>query len=261
MLNVTLFGQFNLHLADEPVALSSRPAQTLLAYLLLNREMVHRRERLAGVLWPDSLASSARQSLRNALWHLRRAIGDDYVLADKTSLAFNTAASYSLDVAILEDGPAADDPDALIQVVAVYEGELLPDFYEEWVLLERERLRALFERRIQTLLDGLVAVGRWRDVQTWAEHWIALGHVPEPAYRALMTAYAGLGDLAGMATSYRRCVQVLEDELGVPPSEETQALYQRFLESQQYVQKDPWAERASGGVDGHEYQPLKAAEV
>lgn len=230
MLKVTLFGQFDLRLSDQPVELFSRPAQTLLAYLLLNRETVHSRERLAGLLWPDSLESSARQNLRNALWRLRRAIGDDYLLADKTSLALNTAAPYLLDVAVLEDEPAAHDPDALIRIVSVYKGDLLPDFYEDWVLLERERLRSLFERRVQALLDGLIAAGRWSEVQNWAERWIALGHIPEPAYRALMTAHAALGDLAGMANSYRRCLQALEDELGVRPSRETQELYQRLSE-------------------------------
>ncbi len=230
MLKVALLGQYDLRLEEQPVELASRPAQALLAYLLLNRTVRHQRARLAGLLWPDYLESSARQSLRNALWQLRQAIGEEYLLADKASLAFNTRAPHTLDVAILEDETAVNDLDALIHTVSVYKGELLPGFYEDWVLLERERLQALYERRAQALLAGLGAAGRWREVQTWAERWIALGHAPEPAYRALMMAHAALGDQAGMANSYRRCRQALEDELGVAPSPETEALYRRLAE-------------------------------
>lgn len=238
MLEANLFGQFDLRLDNEPLQLSSRPAQTLLAYLLLNRDVVHARSRLAGLLWPDSDENSARQNLRNALYRLRQAIGDDYLLADRTSVGFNTAAPYRLDVALLEEGAlpeegeAGEGADDLTAAVSVYRGELLPGFYEEWVLLERERLRALFERRMKRLLDSLGIAGRWTDVERWAERWIGMGHVPEPAYRALMKAHAARGDLAGAVASYYRCVEALEEELGVSPSEETQTLYRRLSDGE-----------------------------
>jgi predicted ATPase/DNA-binding SARP family transcriptional activator len=251
MLNIVLFGEFEIRQDGKPVELSSRPAQTLLAYLLLNRETAHRRERLAGILWPDVMESSARQSLRNALWHLRRAIGEAYLLADKTSLAFNTAAPYTLDVAVLEREPIPEDLDDLIQVLSLYKGDLLPGFYEDWILLERERLRAVFERRMQSLLESLAEANRWPDLLVWAERWIAMGHVPEPAFRALMTAHAGLGDLARVATSYRRCVQALEDELGVPPSTETQDLYQRLSRGETACVEPAGPVRRKSSPGGH----------
>jgi serine/threonine protein kinase/type II secretory pathway predicted ATPase ExeA len=228
MLKATLVGQFRIVLDDKPVELTSRPAQTLLAYLLLNRGIVHRREQLAGLLWPDSLESTARKNLRNAVWQLRKAIGERYVLTDKETVAFNADAPYDLDIAALARETGETDAEALIAAVSAYKGELLPGFYEDWVQLERERLRALFERRIQALLDGLAAAARWPEAHAWAEHWIAQGHVPEPAYRALMLACAARGDLAGVATAYRRCVQALKEELDVSPSAETRALYERL---------------------------------
>ncbi len=226
MLKATLLGQFQILLDDKPVELPSRPAQILLAYLLLNRGLLHRREQLAGMLWPDSLESTARKNLRNALWQLRKALGERYLFADKETVAFNADAPQALDIAMLESEAA--DTDALIAAVSAYKGELLPGFYEDWVALERERLRALFERRMQALLDGLAAAERWPEAHTWAEHWIAQGHVPEPAYRALMLACAARGDLAGVATAYRRCVQALKEGLDVSPSTETQTLYERL---------------------------------
>jgi serine/threonine protein kinase/DNA-binding SARP family transcriptional activator/pimeloyl-ACP methyl ester carboxylesterase/predicted ATPase len=232
MLQVTLLGQFDLRLDSQPVDLSSQPAQMLLAYLILNAGLALRREQLAGLLWPDSLDSSARKNLRNAVWLLRKAIGDHYLLSDKSTIAFDTTAPYELDVAVLQERSAAEDLTALVRAVSVYRGDLLPGYYEDWVQLERERLRAVFERRMQALLDELAERGQWGDVQQWAEHWIALGHVPEPAYRALMLSHAAQGDLSRMASAYRRCLKSLQEELAVSPSNETQALYEQLSQGQ-----------------------------
>ncbi|MCB0195618.1 MAG: AAA family ATPase, partial [Anaerolineae bacterium] len=112
------------------------------------------------------------------------------------------------------------------------EERLLPGFYDEWVLLEQERLQALFEDRMQMLLERLLEETRWREAREWAEWWIARGQKPEPAYRALMLAQAGLGDRAGVAAAYQRCVDVLDEEFGVAPSAETHALYQRLTNAE-----------------------------
>jgi predicted ATPase/pimeloyl-ACP methyl ester carboxylesterase/DNA-binding SARP family transcriptional activator/tRNA A-37 threonylcarbamoyl transferase component Bud32 len=239
MLQASFLGQFDVRLDGQPADLSSQPAQTLLAYLLLNAGVAQRREQLAGLLWPDSLESSARKNLRNAIWLVRKAIGDQYLLADKTTIAFDASAPYELDVAILQKQPPDTDLAALIRAVSVYRGDLLPGYYEDWVQLERERLRGVFERRMQVLLDRLTDAGQWSEVQRWAEHWIALGHVPEPAYRALMISYAARGDLSHMASAYRRCVKSLQDELDVSPSTETQTLYQRLSQGEVPVQRQP----------------------
>ena len=107
----------------------------------------------------------------------------------------------------------------------MYRGELLPGFYDEWVLRERERLEAVFERKMSDLLDRLVAERRWPEVLETAERWIAVGHVPEPAYRALMLAHSERGDRARVATVYQRCRQALFEELGATPSEQTRRLF------------------------------------
>lgn len=231
MLQVCLLGQFALQLNGVPVDLNARPAQSLLAFLLLN-PVAHRRERLAGLLWPDSSEANARRNLRQALWQIRRALGgqaDTLLLVDEVTLAFNPDSDYWLDVESianpLEEAATADD---LMRVVAAYGGELLPGFYDEWVLLERDRLQAQFERKLNLLLERLVESRRWTEVLHWGERWIALGYTPEPAYRALMSAHAGLGDQSSVADVYRRCVEALERDLGVEPSAQTSALYERL---------------------------------
>ncbi len=231
MVEIRLLGQFTVQVAGAPVELTARPAQSLLAHLLLN-PVAQRRERLAGLLWPDSSEANARRNLRQALWQIRRALGDQadaLLLVDDVTIAFNTATDYWLDVECvaqpLEEAGTADD---LMRAVTVYTGELLPGFYDEWVQLERERLQAQFERKLMLLLERLVEGQRWADVLHWGERWIALGYTPEPAYRALMMAHAGLGDMASVAESYRRVVEALERDLDVEPSAQTRALYEKL---------------------------------
>jgi DNA-binding SARP family transcriptional activator len=229
MLKVRLLGQFDIQLNDVPVEVTTRSAQSCLAYLLLNAGIAHRRVKLAGLFWPDTSESNARNNLRHALWRIRKAIGHDHLLTDNVSVTLDTASDYWLDATVLEtvvdeDGPA----DELIEIVAVYTGELLPGFYDDWVVLERERLKAIFEQQIKRLLDRLAQERRWDDLLHWGEHWIALGQLPEPAYRALMVAHAELGNRASVAAVYQRCVETLREHLAVEPSQETRALYERL---------------------------------
>jgi DNA-binding SARP family transcriptional activator/tetratricopeptide (TPR) repeat protein len=231
VLEIRLLGQFDVREDGEPVVIASRSAQLLLAYLLLNPDIPHRREQLAGLLWPDYLETSARRNLRTAVWHIRRAIGERYLQADRATVGFVAAAAYTLDVTALEQVPVQADAEALLRAVSAYTGDLLPGFYEDWVQLERERLQGVFERRMQALLDQLAAWANWPDLRTWAEHWIAQGSAPEPAYRALMQAHAGLGNSASVAATYQRCVEALQRELGVEPSAQTRNLYERLIRS------------------------------
>ena len=225
MLEFRLLGQFDLQKANESIEIPSRPAKILLAYLLLTRGTPHPRERLAGMLWPESNESQARKNLRQALWHLRKALGDPYLQVDKRSIAFDLTSDYWLDIALLEDTRDQD----LQAEVSIYKGELLPGFYEDWILLERDRLEAAYERKVHLLLTQLVQEEQWMEVLHWAEQWIAQGKVPEPAYRALMLAHAAQGELPKVETAYRRCVEALQREIGVEPAEETSKLHQRLM--------------------------------
>jgi predicted ATPase/DNA-binding SARP family transcriptional activator len=235
MLEVRLLGRFKLSLDGKPIELPSRPAQSLFAYLILHPGTEHRREKLAGLFWPDSSESNARNNLRQALWRVRKALGDEegvegaFFISDSFTIAFNSSVDYELDAGVLEkDLPERVSIEDLYEIVSLYEGELLPGFYEDWVVLKREHLQANFERKMQRLMERLVGEKRWHDVLEWGERWIALGQVPELAFRALIIAHGGLGDTSSVASVYQRCVDTLEAELGVEPSEETKITYKKL---------------------------------
>jgi DNA-binding SARP family transcriptional activator/energy-coupling factor transporter ATP-binding protein EcfA2 len=229
-------GQFELRLDGAAILLASRPAQSLLAYLALSSGTAHRREKLAGLLWPDADDDNARNSLRHALWRTRKVLEPHqpalpFLVSDDLAISFNAGADYWLDAAVL-----VREPDTLqqqIESVAAYRGELLPGFYDDWVSLERERLEAVFQHKMQRLLARLVEERRWSDVLEWGERWVALGHAPEPGYRALMQAHAELGDRPRVAQAYQRCREALFNELGVEPSVATRRLYARLCRDEE----------------------------
>lgn len=229
MLEVRLLGKFEVSRDGKPISITSRPAQSLFAYLILNAGNSHRREKLAGMLWPDSLEETARDNLRHALWRLRKALeaasSTRFLQADDQSITFKKSPDYRLDASELENVSGSASADELKKVLVSYQGELLPGFYEEWVLLQREHLSSIFEHHMARLLSLLQDEHRWLDVLEWGERWIRLGQKPEPAYQALMRAHAAKGDMSKVAATYERCVQALQP-FGIEPSEQTRSLYE-----------------------------------
>src|SRR5438067_5461411 len=99
MLELRLLGSFDVRLGGAPLLLPSRPAQSLLAYLALSAGSGHRREKLAGLLWPDADDTNARSNLRHALWRIRKVVESDpaaapYLLSDDVAVSFNAGADY-----------------------------------------------------------------------------------------------------------------------------------------------------------------------
>jgi DNA-binding SARP family transcriptional activator len=116
MLEVKLLGQFEVLRDGRRLTIPTRNAQSLLVYLVLNAGKSHRRERLAGLLWPDSSEENARSNLRHELWRLRKALesgGEAPFLVDDLTIPFKPPKEYALDVGVLEraavEGKTADD--------------------------------------------------------------------------------------------------------------------------------------------------------
>jgi DNA-binding SARP family transcriptional activator len=103
MLEVRLLGTFDVRYKKKSISISSRPAQSLFAYLILSAGTSHRREKLAGMLWPDSLVETARDNLRHAVWRVRKALGanssPEFLHADDLTISFRGSFDFRLDTA------------------------------------------------------------------------------------------------------------------------------------------------------------------
>jgi DNA-binding SARP family transcriptional activator len=129
--------------------------------------------------WRTALAGylddNARRNLRQELWRVRKAIGSqqaangEYIQAEEFTVTFNPETDYWLDVAQLDRPVAAEHAlNDLINQLALYQGELLPGFYDDWIVLERERVQALFETKMMQLMEALCREQRWSTVLEWA---------------------------------------------------------------------------------------------
>jgi predicted ATPase/DNA-binding SARP family transcriptional activator len=236
MLKIRLLGRFELRLDERRIAISSRAAQTLFAYLSLHPGTRFRREKLAGLFWAETSDLNSRQYLRQALWRIRRAIAAErssppaILLSEGFSIWFNQEADYWLDTQVLENrDPGWNTLEGLRESVSHYQGEFLPGFSDDWIRIERERLYSVFEQKMERLLAALTSEQRWGEVIEWAEHWLGHATTAEPAYRALMTAYGGIGDRSRIASAYSACVDALQADLAVLPSNETRTLFERLM--------------------------------
>ncbi len=147
-LDVRLFGHLEVALDGERVALATpRKSLQVLAYLLLHRSSAVSREYLAFLLYPDDDEGSARAKLRATLSELAKVLPqpvERYVTIDTDKVAWNPAASVWIDVEAFEQD--AGDPNRLAEAIDLYRGDLLPEVYDEWLDVIRERLRDAYLR-------------------------------------------------------------------------------------------------------------------
>ena len=243
MLKLTLFGSPQASWpGEQAVQFATSKTEVLLYYLALTGK-AHSRHALAGLLWPDATEVSARKNLRDALYGLRRRL-DDYLIADHQILAFNRALPYFLDVekfrATLTSAPEQCTTAELQAAVDLYQGELLAGFaihandsYEEWLRFEREHLRMLAVRAMHLLAARYLDDANWGVGLEITQRLLILDSYDEAAHRQRMRMLAACGQYGAAVAQYEQCRQLLETEVGVSPSRETQALLTRIREGQQ----------------------------
>ena len=275
-LSVYLFGRFAVEPDTRPVsALSGAKVQELFSYLLL-RPRPHPREALTTLLWPDVPAAQAKGYLRKTVWQLQAALGQlglspsaPVLRADNDWLQVSADSGLWLDVAEFErayqraEDLSGEEMDAATahQVEAAvhhYRGDLLEGWYQEWCLFERERLERMYLALLDKLVNYCAAHERYEAGVAYGT--CALRHDParERTHRRLMRLHALAGNRSEVLHQYALCVATLRDELGVTPSERTNALYRHLLRTT--ADEGP-APRAQLPADGQPAPPAADAEV
>lgn len=239
-LHITLLGGFQLTHGDRLVTTVDTPRlESLLAYLMLNRETPQSRHRVAFLFWPDSPEDQALTNLRNLLYRLRHSLpeADRFLHIDRKTLRWRDAAPFVCDVVEFEEAlDRADDADdraaeeqALEQAADLYKGDLLPGLYEDWIAPERQRLSQAFAVALERLTRLLEGRQDYRTAIDYARRLVRHDPLQEPSYRRLMRLQAIIGDRAGALRTYHRCVTTLERELSLEPGRATQELYEQLV--------------------------------
>ncbi|HEU0027532.1 MAG TPA: AAA family ATPase [Ktedonobacterales bacterium] len=247
-LALFVFGAPRIERNGAPVAVDTRKALALLAYLALTGKP-QARDTLAALLWPDYGQTQARATLRRTLSALNKALDAPALDASRETINLNEQSELWTDVGDFlahlaacqphNHAPGEECDDCLRHLTSAearYTDDFLAGFglrdsetFEEWQFFQREDLK----RRLNGALERLVAAhtrrGAYEEAIHHARRWLALDRLHEPAHRALMESYALSSQYAAALHQYRECVQTLDSELGVPPLEATTQLYEAIL--------------------------------
>jgi DNA-binding SARP family transcriptional activator len=248
-LRVRFFGHFEMLCDGEPMPLGRNgKALTILKYLLANRARPVSQDHLMGWLWPDSNLKKARWSLNSAVHGLRKVLGScpsssdvNYVLLEEGYYRLcpdvrvwtdvdEFDAHYEEGRRLQRFGKTEEAASEYERAIHLYRGDyLVEDLYEDWTMVERERLSNAHLDMLGRLADHYMEGGRVQESIRACYRILDKDRCHEDSYRLLMRCYAHLGLRGRAFRQYRLCERTLGQEYGTVPSPETQALYGELL--------------------------------
>lgn len=225
-ISLTTLGQVALRVEGAPIAIANRKSQALLAYLATTLNGRESRERIAGLLWSEFEEEKARASLRQTVADLRRVVvapDVSFFAADRLTISLD-AASLQVDcLVILKDLERGEISGLLLSEKRLPEQFLaglddIDQAFRAWLLVQRQ---ILHERFLRELEDRLTASEDPRLTKRLGTAIVNLDPTHEVGCRAVIEACARLGDLGGALRAYRELWDLLDQEFGMEPSQET----------------------------------------
>jgi serine/threonine-protein kinase len=239
MIEFQVLGSLGLRGLDgeEILSVLSQPKRTaLLAYLAVaSPRGFQRRDTITGLFWPDGDQEHARASLRKAVHHLRKALGEGLVLNRGDEEIGLDWGRFSCDAIRFQGAMDEEDREGALEI---YRGDFLGGFFlsgcqdfDRWLEGERTRLRELAASAAWGLAYHNLSAGRVIDGERMGQR--ALSHVctDESEARRFIEALAEAGDRAAAVRFAERFEQVLWEALELEPSTETRGLVQRIRRS------------------------------
>jgi DNA-binding SARP family transcriptional activator len=223
-MSLSLVGAFELRSGGRTLTVPPR-AQRLLAFVALHERPLLR-PYVAGTLWTDASEERAAGSLRSSLWLLHR-LSDRLIAATATHVGLGPDIDVDIrraydfaDRVLSEDGAEA----VSLPRDVTLDGELLPDWYDDWLVLERERFRQLQLHALEALAERLIACRRLREALRAALVAVRIEPLRESAHRTLIRVHLAEGNMGEALRQYRLCCRLLDQQLGLGPSSELDGL-------------------------------------
>jgi DNA-binding SARP family transcriptional activator len=184
---------------------------------------------IAGTLWPESTEEHAHSSLRSALGRLSRVSREavvvtplDLCLAEHVSVDIREA--RALAHRLLEPGAAVTDTDVSAHAIRALSIDVLPDWYDDWVLVEAEEWRQLRMHALEAAADRLLSVGRYGEATGAALAAVGVEPLRESARAAVIRVHLAEGNQSEALREFARYRTLLHAELGLEPTEQLHRL-------------------------------------
>ncbi len=241
-LRLSLFGGFQLEDAQgRSISLPLRKAQALVAYLAVVKGQCASRDQLVGLLWAGSDPQRARQSLRQTLATLTKALGEEaeQVLRIDGQEVRLVPGTIAVDVVETEWLLAEGSAQSLSEAKALFRGDFLagltidaPEF-EDWMDDLRGQLRDAMVLGMEELFDLQASGDEIGAAVATGNQVVRIDPLREDMHRKLIALYVRKGMRSSALAQYRACRDILAGELGVEPDRETQALIEDMLDQRQ----------------------------
>jgi DNA-binding SARP family transcriptional activator/DNA-binding HxlR family transcriptional regulator len=221
-IEIFLMGAFALRIGGEMVTSLPVGAQRLLAYLALHDHSVTRIS-MAGTMWPEVSDQSAGGSLRSALSRLDQPTRNAIKMV---SSGLRLAADVIVDLReaqalahrLIQDAPLADDDDVSPQALAALSMDLLPDWYDEWVLGEAADWRQTRLNALESLCEVFIARARWAEAAEAARAAMKVEPLRESAQATLIRVHMAEGNQSEALRSFEEYRELLMTELNIEPT-------------------------------------------
>jgi len=232
-LTLRLFGAPEARVSGALLVLNHQKARALLYYVAASGRS-HTRDHLATLLWSESPESNARHSLRSSLYHIRQALhaqGAAEALNVDGDLVYLRLDDEACDVTHFRRLLAEGSEDGLTLAVSLYRGPLLQGFtltdaplYEDWMRFTESELSSAYFSALERLAARAERREAWDEAITYAQRIVQLDPLSERAERRLIGLYVRSGAVGQALRQYRQFESELQQELGLTPSPEIQAL-------------------------------------
>jgi len=239
MTQVKVYGLGLLRVEQGGHAVQWRTLQSRdLLFCLLQHRQGLSKETVGDLFWPDHAPEKLHAIFHSTLYRLRRALARPCIIFEEGVYYFDREIDYWFDVEVFEglldqaagEGDQGQRMALLTEALALYRGDYLAGLYEDWPMLERERLRGRFLAALEELAGLHAERGDFQEAIERYRRLLAQAPYQESAHRGLMACYYRLGDRAAAIRQYHRCVELLRDELGLSPMPETENLYLEIID-------------------------------
>jgi DNA-binding SARP family transcriptional activator len=232
---VSVLGSFEFFVGGKLRRSLPPGSQRLLAFLALNDRAVSR-SAIAGTLWPEASEEHAHASLRSALSRLSvikptvvRVTPQELALADGVRIDIRDARQLAHRLVNLGIGPGGPLPDIGEQAISTLSIDLLPDWYDDWAVVESEEWRQLRLHALDVLAERLTDVGRYSDAISAALAAVKAEPLRETAHSVLIRVYLAEGNRSEALNAYEHYCALLRSELGLDSTPRLHTLIKHLL--------------------------------
>lgn len=250
-IRVQTLGPFRIWLGEKEVSdrdWQREKAKELFQLFITKPNQIMAKEEITQILWPNQDKQTADRDFKVAMNTLNNTLEPNrkarstpfFIIREGTSYGLNPIASVELDMIQFQEwiqsGLNEQDPDKTNQILEkglkLYKGEFLTERkYEDWCISKREGMLVLFLRGAEKMAQLQVRKENYDIAISWCERILERDRTWEEAYRLLMYCYYRKNNRPQAMKWYEKCIEILEEELGVTPLEPTQHMYEMIIES------------------------------